>query len=77
MTFPMSVGATTLLPERPTPEVVTSLLNDFINNIFCCSYYIFSNIRLYNIKNFGRFKNLKLSVSAGEALPENIENGMS
>jgi len=30
MTFPMSVGATTiLLPERPTPEVVTSLLNDF------------------------------------------------
>ena len=30
MTFPMSVGATTiLLPERPTPEVVISLLNDF------------------------------------------------
>ena len=41
MTFPMSVGATTiLLPERPTPEVVISLLNDFDVTTFCCSYYI-------------------------------------
>ena len=74
MTFPMSVGATTiLLPERPTPEVVTSLLNDFNVTTFFAVPTIFSAILDYiTSKNFGRFKNLKLSVSAGEALPENI-----
>ncbi len=74
MTFPMSVGATTiLLPERPTPEVVTSLLNDFNVTTFFAVPTIFSAILDFiTSKNFGGFKNLKLSVSAGEALPENI-----
>ena len=74
MTFPMSVGATTiLLPERPTPEVVISLLNDFNVTTFFAVPTIFSAILDFiTSKNFGGFKNLKLSVSAGEALPENI-----
>ncbi len=74
MTFPMSVGATTiLLPERPTPEVVTSLLNDFNVTTFFAVPTIFSAmLDFITSKNFGGFKNLKLSVSAGEALPENI-----
>ena len=74
MTFPMSVGATTiLLPERPTPEVVTSLLNDFNVTTFFAVPTIFSAILDFTTSNnFDGFKNLKLSVSAGEALPENI-----
>ena len=74
MTFPMSVGATTiLLPERPTPEVVISLLNEFNVTTFFAVPTIFSAILDFiTSKNFGGFKNLKLSVSAGEALPENI-----
>ena len=74
MTFPMSVGATTiLLPERPTPEVVTSLLNNFNVTTFFAVPTIFSAILDFiTSKNFGGFENLKLSVSAGEALPENI-----
>ena len=37
MTFPMSVGATTiLLPERPTPEIVSKLLLQFYHGHVCC-----------------------------------------
>ncbi|MDA9755271.1 benzoate-CoA ligase family protein [bacterium] len=74
MTFPMSVGATTiLLPERPTPEVVSTLLNKFDVTIFFAVPTIFSAILDFTTSNnFDGFKNLKLSVSAGEALPENI-----
>ncbi len=74
MTFPMSVGATAiLLPERPTPEVVSTLLNKFDVTIFFAVPTIFSAILDFTTsKNFDGFKNLKLSVSAGEALPENI-----
>jgi len=74
MTFPMSVGATTiLLPERPTPEVVSTLLNKFGVTTFFAVPTIFSAILDFTTSNnFNGFKNLKLSVSAGEALPENI-----
>ena len=74
MTFPMSVGATTiLLPERPTPEVVSTLLNKFDVTTFFAVPTIFSAILDFTTSNnFDGFKNLKLSVSAGEALPENI-----
>ena len=74
MTFPMSVGATTiLLPERPTPEVVSSLLNECNVTTFFAVPTIFSAILDFTTSNnFDGFKNLKISVSAGEALPENI-----
>ena len=74
MTFPMSVGATTiLLPERPTPEVVSTLLNKFNVTTFFAVPTIFSAILDFTTSNnFDGFKNLKISVSAGEALPENI-----
>ena len=74
MTFPMSVGATTiLLPERPTPEVVSTLLNKFDVTTFFAVPTIFSAILDFTTSNnFDGFKNLKISVSAGEALPENI-----
>ncbi len=74
MTFPMSVGASTiLLPERPTPEVVSSLLNECNVTIFFAVPTIFSAILDFtSSNNFDGFKNLKISVSAGEALPKNI-----
>ena len=74
MTFPMSVGATTiLLPERPTPEVVSSLLNEYNVTTFFAVPTIFSAILDFtSSNNFDGFKNLKISVSAGEALPKNI-----
>ena len=74
MTFPMSVGATTiLLPERPTPKVVSSLLNECNVTTFFAVPTIFSAILDFtSSNNFDGFKNLKISVSAGEALPENI-----
>ena len=76
MTFPMSVGATAiLLPERPTPEVVSKLLNEFNVTTFFAVPTIFSAILDFTTSNnFDGFKNLKISVSAGEALPENIGN---
>ena len=74
MTFPMSVGATAiLLSERPTPEVVSKLLNEFNVTTFFAVPTIFSAILDFTtLNNFDGFKNLKISVSAGEALPENI-----
>ncbi len=74
MTFPMSVGATTiLLPERPTPDIVTSLLNQTKVTIFFAVPTIFSSILDYIVTSkFNGFVKLKISVSAGEALPENI-----
>ena len=67
MTFPMSVGATAiLLPERPTPEVVSKLLNEFNVTTFFAVPTIFSAILDFTTSNnFDGFKNLKISVSAG------------
>ena len=48
-------------------------MNDFNVTTFFAVPTIFSAILDFiTSKNFGGFKNLKLSVSAGEALPENI-----
>ena len=74
MTFPMSVGATTiLLPARPTPEIVILILKKYKVTLLFAVPTIFSAILDYiQSHNLETFNYLKLSVSAGEALPENI-----
>ena len=74
MTFPMSVGATTiLLPDRPTPKIVSSLIKDFDVTIFFAVPTIFSAMLDFSKENYdGIFSSLKISVSAGEALPKNL-----
>jgi 4-hydroxybenzoate-CoA ligase len=74
MTFPMSVGATTILnSERPTPERMFFLLNKYQPTIFYGVPTLFAAML-----NDGALKNeragsrLRICTSAGEALPESV-----
>lgn len=76
MTFPMSVGATTLLYSgRPTPDVVLDILNTHKPSVFCGvpTLYAATNALL---EQDGKHCDTKLRrcISAGEALPEDIGN---
>jgi len=74
MSFPMSVGATTiLLAERPTPDYVLETIKREQPTIFYGVPTLFG--ALLNHKDIGRgagSKRLRLCTSAGEALPANI-----
>ena len=74
MSFPMSVGATTiLLPERPTPESVFRILREHQPTIFCGVPTLYTAI-LANAActpDAGS-KKLRACISAGEALPAEI-----
>jgi benzoate-CoA ligase len=73
LTFPMSVGATTvLLPTRPTPADVFGVLKKFRPTIFCGVPTLFA--ALLADKNRPQRGELALRVctSAGEALPAEI-----
>ncbi len=76
LTFPMAVGATTILnPERPTPAVMFDLLERHNPTIFCgvpTLYAAMLNDRT-QADRLGSNK-LRLCVSAGEALPEQVGN---
>jgi len=74
MTFPMSVGATSvLLKGRPTPDAVIDLINEHKPTIFCGVPTLYAalvqalsgNKRLEGVA-------LKRCLSAGEALPSEI-----
>ncbi len=74
MTFPMSVGATTLLfSGRPTPDVVLEILNTHKPTVFCGvpTLYAATNALLETGENQCLAK-LRRSISAGEALPAEI-----
>lgn len=72
LTFPMSVGATTILnPERPTPAVMFDLIGRHDPSIFFGVPTLFASM-LNDEAHRGapRTKRLRVCTSAGEALPE-------
>ena len=74
VTFPMSVGATTILnSERPTPARMFELLNTYNPTIFYGVPTLFAAM-LHERANEGAGKRLRICTSAGEALPESIGN---
>jgi 4-hydroxybenzoate-CoA ligase len=76
LTFPMSVGATTILnAERPTPAVMFSLLNKYNPSIFFGVPTLFSSmLNDEALKNERGGARLRVCTSAGEALPESVGN---
>src|SRR6202166_107126 len=76
LTFPMSVGATTVLnPERPTPAVMFALLNKYHPSIFYGVPTLFAAmLNDESLKTHGGGERLRICTSAGEALPESVGN---
>ena len=74
MTFPMSVGATTILFDgRPTPETVSAILAEQRPTIFCGVPTLYAAILDYWDGRAARpDAPLRACISAGEALPEQI-----
>src|ERR1700680_739794 len=74
LTFPMSVGATTVLnSERPTPAVMFALMNRYNPSIFFGVPTLFSS--MLNDETLRRERGgarLRICTSAGEALPESV-----
>jgi 4-hydroxybenzoate-CoA ligase len=76
LTFPMSVGATTVLnSERPTPAKMFGLMNKYHPSIFYGVPTLFSAmLNEETLKNEGGGSRLRICTSAGEALPESVGN---
>ena len=76
LTFPMSVGATTILnPERPTPAVMFALMNKHHPTIFYGVPTLFAAmLNDESSKNERCGTRLRVCTSAGEALPESVGN---
>ena len=75
MTFPMSVGATALLFKgRPTPDVILRIIEQDQPTVFfgVPTLYAATIARLESLETPA--SNLRICVSAGEALPEEIGN---
>ncbi len=76
MTFPMSVGATTVLnSERPTPALMFALMNKYNPSIFFGVPTLFSAMLNDDaLKGERGGARLRICTSAGEALPESVGN---
>jgi 4-hydroxybenzoate-CoA ligase len=76
MTFPMSVGATTILnPERPTPATMFALMNKYNPSIFYGVPTLFSAmLHDDSLRHERGGTRLRICTSAGEALPESVGN---
>jgi 4-hydroxybenzoate-CoA ligase len=76
LTFPMSVGATTILnPERPTPALMFRLMNKYHPSIFYGVPTLFAAmLNDESFKAHGGGERLRICTSAGEALPESVGN---
>ncbi|MBV9456008.1 MAG: benzoate-CoA ligase family protein, partial [Bradyrhizobium sp.] len=74
MTFPMSVGATTILnSERPTPAVMFALMNKYNPTIFYGVPTLFAAMLNDEASKEARCgARLRICTSAGEALPESV-----
>jgi 4-hydroxybenzoate-CoA ligase len=76
LTFPMSVGATTVLnAERPTPALMFALMKKYNPSIFFGVPTLFS--AMLNDETLKRERcgaRLRICTSAGEALPESVGN---
>ncbi|MDE2363692.1 MAG: benzoate-CoA ligase family protein [Hyphomicrobiales bacterium] len=74
LSFPMAVGATTILnPDRPAPATVFAMLEKYQPTIFCGVPTLFAAM-LHDQDHLGHkgSPRLRISTSAGEALPEHI-----
>jgi 4-hydroxybenzoate-CoA ligase len=76
LTFPMSVGATTILnPERPTPAAMFALMNKYHPSIFFGVPTLFAAmLNEPTLKEMRGGNRLRICTSAGEALPESVGN---
>src|SRR5207253_2426491 len=76
MTFPMSVGASTVLNgERPTPARMFELLNKYDPTIFYGVPTLFASMLNDATQKDARpGSRLRICASAGEALPESVGN---
>jgi 4-hydroxybenzoate-CoA ligase len=76
MTFPMSVGATTILnPERPTPATMFAIMNKYNPTIFYGVPTLFAAmLHDETLKDQRCGTRLRICTSAGEALPESVGN---
>src|SRR4030081_1918195 len=76
LTFPMSVGATTVLnAERPTPATMFALMRQYDPSIFFGVPTLFAAmLNDETTKNEGCGTLLPICPSAGEALPESVGN---
>jgi 4-hydroxybenzoate-CoA ligase len=74
LTFPMSVGATTILnPERPTPALMFALMNKYNPTIFYGVPTLFAAMLHDEASKGARCgTRLRICTSAGEALPESV-----
>ena len=73
LTFPMTVGATTvLLNERPTPASVSRILREYQPTIFYGVPTLFAALLASDELPPKEALKLRVCTSAGEALPENI-----
>jgi benzoate-CoA ligase family protein len=74
MSFPLSVGATTvLLPDRPTPDSVLAVIKAHNPTIFCGVPTLFAAMLAHpGLSKGAGSSRLRLCLSAGEALPEEI-----
>ena len=76
LTFPMSVGASTVLnSERPTPARMFALLNKYNPTIFYGAPTLFASMLNDEAAKSERAgARLRICTSAGEALPESVGN---
>jgi benzoate-CoA ligase len=73
LTFPMSVGATTVLwPGRPTPGDVFNVLKKHRPTVFCGVPTLFAALLADAARPGKRELNVRVCTSAGEALPAEI-----
>ena len=75
MTFPMAVGATTVLFDgRPTPDVAVEIIRDARPTIFCGVPTLYA-ATVHHLEKAGVPEHrLRSCISAGEALPSEIGN---
>jgi 4-hydroxybenzoate-CoA ligase len=76
LTFPMSVGATTVLnSDRPTPATMFALMNKYNPSIFFGVPTLFAAmLNDATLKDARGGTRLRVCTSAGEALPESVGN---
>lgn len=73
MTFPMSVGATTIIYSgRPTPDVMTEIIGQESPTVFCGVPTLYAAMVAHLQKAGTPDVSLRLCISAGEALPESV-----
>ena len=79
MTFPMSVGAhSVLLPQRPTPDAVLQLMRASRPSIFCCVPTLYAALLAHPALGPGAGSDrLRRCISAGEPLPEHVGEAWS